>query len=378
MTIAHVLLIGLCNMFAVRASKVLVSLFALELGASVFAIGMLVAAYSVIPLLFALYAGKLADRLGMRLPMIFGSAGMACGLLVPFLAPSLAGLFVSAVLIGGSHVFYHVSAQNMVGTLSPMTDRTKHFSNFALFVAMGSFLGPLAAGFGIDAVGHARAYLLIAASPLVPLAIIFAKAGNWPRPGTAPGAGGRGSSADLWRIPELRRVLIAGGAVLTGFDLYDFYMPIYARSTGLSASAIGVVVSMYALASFAVRSMLPVLARRTNEETLLVYAMFLGAIGYVALPFFSNPWTLGAISFALGLGLGCGQPLSMTLTFSRSPASRSGEALGLRLTVNNITHVSVPLLFGGLGSMLGVAPVFWINAAILAASGWWARSASRR
>jgi len=41
----------------------------------------------------------------------------------------------------------------------------------------------------------------------------------------------------------------------------------------------------------------------------------------------------------------------------------------MRLTVNNFMHIAVPMLFGSLGSVLGVAPVFWANACILAAGG---------
>lgn len=363
-------------MFALRASKVLVSLFAIDLGASVFAIGVLVAAYSAFPLLLALYAGKISDRLGVRLPMVAGSAGLACGLLVPYFAPSLGGLYVSAALIGACFVFYNVSIQQLIGLLSGPHERTRNYSNYSVAVSVGSFLGPLAAGFGIDTVGHARTYLLLAAAPLVPIAILAVSGAGRPRAARALGESPRRSSADLWRDRELRRVLLVSGAILTGIDLYDFYMPVYSRSAGMSASAIGVVISMYAVAAFVVRTAIPALARRAGEEALITYAMFMGALGFVALPFFHDPWTLGALSFALGLALGCGQPLSMTLTYARSPADRTGEALGLRLAINNFMHFSVPLVFGSIGSILGLAPVFWINSAMLAASGWLSRRAA--
>jgi hypothetical protein len=57
------------------------------------------------------------------------------------------------------------------------------------------------------------------------------------------------------------------------------------------------------------------------------------------------------------------------LIYDRAPPARSGEALGLRLTVNNFMHIAVPMIFGTLGSAFGVAPVFYANAAILAAGG---------
>ena len=41
----------------------------------------------------------------------------------------------------------------------------------------------------------------------------------------------------------------------------------------------------------------------------------------------------------------------------------------MRLTVNKITQISIPLVFGGIGAVFGLAPVFWANAAFLLAGG---------
>jgi hypothetical protein len=57
------------------------------------------------------------------------------------------------------------------------------------------------------------------------------------------------------------------------------------------------------------------------------------------------------------------------LIFSRAPEGRSGEALGLRVTINQITHIAVPIVFGTIGSVFGVAPVFLANALILTGGG---------
>jgi hypothetical protein len=74
------------------------------------------------------------------------------------------------------------------------------------------------------------------------------------------------------------------------------------------------------------------------------------------------------LSFGIGLTLGCGQPLAQHRL--RPLAARDvAEVTGLRLTINNITHIGVPLAAGALGSAFGVAPVFWVNAVILATSG---------
>ena len=84
---------------------------------------------------------------------------------------------------------------------------------------------------------------------------------------------------------------------------------------------------------------------------------------------FRYAYLLAAVAFVLGLGLGCSQPLSLMLIYDRAPQGRSGEALGLRHAINNFMHIAIPLFFGSLGTMFGVAPVFLANAAIMAAGG---------
>ncbi len=103
--------------------------------------------------------------------------------------------------------------------------------------------------------------------------------------------------------------------------------------------------------------------------------MFAAGVVYLLFPFFENPWTLGIITFLLGLGLGCGQPLSMILTHSHSPEGRAGEAMGLRITANKIIQIGVPLVFGYIGGVFGLIPVFWSNAILLTVGGFFNRSA---
>ena len=66
-----------------KGSKILLTLFALDLGATPFTAGAIFAMYSVFPALLSVYAGKLSDRIGYRLPMFIGSTGISAGMLVP-------------------------------------------------------------------------------------------------------------------------------------------------------------------------------------------------------------------------------------------------------------------------------------------------------
>jgi len=371
MPITLLLFVVLVNMSAFRGSKVLVSLFALELGAPQIMLGVIVALYSLCPMLLALYAGKLSDRLGVRWPLALGSLGIALALLLPGLMPSLNMLYLSALLIGFSFVFYNVSVQSLVGTLSSVDARTRNFSNLSMMIASGGVLGPLIAGFAIDSFGHAAGYLCIAVLPVASAAILF-RAGR----GLAALSGGKSKNEEaggyavglLGNVP-LRRTLITSGIILTAIDLFQFYMPIYGHAIGLSASAIGMVLAMFAAAAFLVRIILPQIVSRFGEEQVLVSSIFIAAGTYLLFPLVESVLLLAAIAFLLGLGTGCGQPLTLMMIYARAPEGRTGEALGLRMSINNLTHIVVPLFFGAIGTAFGVAPVFLANAVMLGASG---------
>ena len=83
-----------------------------------------------------------------------------------------------------------------------------------------------------------------------------------PHSGRAPRDAADGGVRDLLAQPGLRRIIVVSGLVVTGVDLYTFYMPIYGHSIGLSATMIGVVLGSFAAATFVVRTTLPLLVRR--------------------------------------------------------------------------------------------------------------------
>jgi MFS family permease len=377
--IAAALAVAMCNMVAMRSSRVLLSLFALDLGAGISVIGFLVASISLFPLFLSIYAGRLTDRLGLRRPLVLGAAGVALAMSVPYFMPTLTGLFLSASLLGTSNIFFSLAMQHWIGLLgSNATERTRNFGNYATCVSVGAFLGPIIAGFGIDSVGHANAYLICGLFPLAAFIALAFFVRNQPGPEKREEGAAPGRAMDLIRVPELRRILITGGVLLTGIDMFEFYMPVYTRGIGHSASVIGMIIGMYSIAAFFVRSAIPKLVRWKSEEQLLTRCLAFGAIGYLMVPFLENAWLLGAIAFALGLCMGCGQPLTMSIIYNRSPAGRAGEALGLRLTSNNITHTGVPMIFGGLGAAIGVGPVFWVIAALLGTGAFYSGSGAQR
>lgn len=367
MSVYLIVFLAVLNQIGLKGSKMLVALYALELHASPFTIGLLVSMYAVFPLGLAVYAGRYSDRVGARRPMVLGSLGMCCSLLLPAALPSLTSLFVSASLVGTANIFFHVASHNLVGALGAASDRTRNFGTFSLGSAVSGMLGPVLVGFLIDGTGYGLSYCVLTAIAVVPGIFLSAYGRLIPRHvcGKPHTWRADGNVTDLLRIPRLRNTLLTSGVILTGIDLFNFYMPIHGRGIGLSASIIGVIVGMQAAAAFVVRLWMPWMSQRFGEMRVLTWSLAMAGATYFLFPSFRHPFLLATISFLLGLGLGCGQPLSIILTYNHSPPGRSGEALGLRLTVNKFTQIMVPVMFGSLGSAFGILPIFWASGALL-------------
>ena len=359
--------LALFNFTSVLAGRVLLVLYALKLGAQPFAVGILVATYSLLPVFLSWQVGRLSDRFGSRWLLMFGAAGGACGMLVPYYVLGLPAIFIAAAMNGLSNAFYGVSVQNLVGLLSEPQNRTLNFTNFSLVTSITNFIGPLLAGFSIDLSGHAAACLYLVVLSIMPVFMLAIWGGTLP--GGSRDVPRAGSIRDMLIGSGLWKVLVTSSLVITGTSLFQFYMPIYGHGIGLSASAIGIVLAMFSAAAFVVRGIIPRLIAWLGEEKVLACAFFLGAASFLLIPFFKSAVVLSMVSFAFGLGMGCGQPITMMMTFSNSAEGRSGEALGLRTTVNNLTKVVIPIIFGSIGSTFGIFPVFWGIALMLASGG---------
>jgi predicted MFS family arabinose efflux permease len=239
-----------------------------------------------------------------------------------------------------------------------------------LAVALGALLGPLLVGLSIDHNGHVPTFLYLTL-------IVAASCAGWiacrrviPHSGRATRAAATGGVRDLLGQPNLRRIIIMSGLVMAGVDLYNFYMPIYGHSINLSATMIGVILGTHAAANLVVRSFLPQLVRRWGDERVMTASMILAGVTFLLFPFVHQIAFLLLLSFALGLVLGVGQPLSLVMTYNRAPAGRTGEALGLRFTVVNLTHMVIPAAAGTIGAALGVVAVFFANSLLLLGGGY--------
>jgi MFS family permease len=367
MPIVLVLTLSTALFVASKGNRVLVTLSAVDAGAGPLQIGILFALHGLFPLLLAIYAGRIADRFNNKVLVYWGIAGYSLSLSIPYVWPGLTALYFSAAIGGFTSMLFVLAFQNLVGVLSTPQTRTRLYSWYALGESFGHGMGPIFTGLCIDNFSTTHTFLIVAmfSALWLPVALFYRRHFPAAKPVDAKTAGARRSSRDLLAIPAMRMALITNGVIMIGFDLFNLYIPVYGRSLGFSATTIGLIIGAYGLAAFITRVLLPSATARWGETRVLTVALAVPACAFALIPLTGNVWLLAPLAFIIGLGIGCGQPLSMVLAFNAAPEGRSAEAIAMRLAVSYGAHVFLPPLFGAVGTMLGLAPVFWICAMLL-------------
>jgi MFS family permease len=324
-------------------------------------------------MLVAVRTGRWLDEVGPWRPTLVGLLMMLGGMLLPAAFPyptaDVAPLMVSSALVGTGCMLVMITVQQLVGERADPNNRAASFSWLALGASISGFVGPVASGALIDAIGHRATFAVLVVEILIALAMLWWNRALLPIRHRRSGGPEPLNPFELLQHTELRRVMWATALISMSWDLQTFVIPVHGSGVGLSASQIGLVLGAFALATFVIRLAMPSLSRRFTEWQVLTFTLFCAMFAFILFPFFASLGPLIAVAFLLGLGLGAAQPNIMSLVHSRSPVGRVGEALGLRTTIINIGQVVLPLVFGAFGSVLGAGAMFWSMAALNGAGG---------
>lgn len=373
MSLARIIAVSVLAHMGYVSARMTASLYALENKISTFTVGVIVALFSLVPMLVAVRTGRWLDEVGPWRPTLTGLSMMLGGALLPALFPfataDVAPLMVSAALIGTGCMLVMVSVQKIVGERADPNNRAASFSWLALGASVSGFLGPVASGALIDTIGHRGTFAVLVAEILLALLLLRWNHRLLTQHHRKTALPEPLHPFELLKHTELRRVMFATALISMSWDLQTFVIPVHGSRVGLSASQIGLVLGSFAMATFVIRLAMPRLSRRYTEWQILTFTLFCATVAFVLFPFFGSFGPLIVVAFLLGIGLGAAQPNIMSLVHSRSPPGRVGEALGLRTTIINISQVVLPLVFGAFGAVLGAGAMFWSMALLTGAGG---------
>lgn len=363
---------------ALNLVRPLISYRTIAVGGEAVEVGLVTAAYALLPLVIAVSLGRFTDR-AARIAWIagLGSVILAVGSL--FLAGSggLLGLALASTVVGVGHLLCMVSAQALIARYSRPEHLDRDFGWFTAAASLGQLAGPLISGAiladasGAELLSATSTALLVAGVvaalgvlPLIPLARLRPMRRTAEQRAAPPVP-----TRDLLRRRRMPSALFTSLALLTAVDILTAYLPLIAESRGLSPMLVGVLLSMRAGASLLSRLTLPWMRRRWSRRALVVTSTAVAAVALtlVALPL-GGFAVLAAVLVVGGFLLGLGQPLTMAQVTTLAPEGARGAALALRIWGNRVGQVAVPAAAAGVAGAVGAPGALLFSAAILLAA----------
>ncbi|RZS57824.1 MFS transporter [Sphaerotilus mobilis] len=396
------------------------------------AAGLLLGLFSMVPVVTAVRAGRWTDRRGYHRPVrsavvIVVAAGLVAvpaaawsllwpevgsldgspvatpvasqgglglvQLLLLGLAASLAGTGSNLGLIAIQRSAGRLASHGRDVASSGATDRDeatrselkKVFSWLGIAPSLSNVIGPMLAGFLIDAIGFPGACAAMALLPLgtllcaarVPVGLApGSQTASTKASATAAASAGQRAVAPrqgvlaLLALPGVGGILLANWFFSTAWDLHTFLIPLMGHQNGLSASAIGTVLGVFALAVTAIRLLVPLLAERLTERHVMSGAMLVIGAVFLVYPWATTLGTMVVCALVLGLAQGIVQPMILSTLHQLAPPDQQGEVIALRSAVINLSSAVLPLVFGLLGGALGPALLFRAMAVLLWVGAW--------
>ena len=357
---------------AVYVARPMTSYRLLGLGAGAREVGLVTAAFALLPLFLAIPLGRYADRRHGGPLLLVGCAVQTCACVLLGLADTSLTIALASALLGLGHLGLALGAQAVIARESDERRHDQHFGLLAAGVSLGQLVGPLVGGFVLEgrslAAGTERAMFVaagIAAAATVCAALAERHVGAEAAARDGPA---RGSVREIVRTRGVPTGIFASLAVLAAADVFTAYMPVLGEERGISPGLVGVLLAVRAAASIGARIGIGPIVERMGRLRLISLAAAASAAAFAAMTVAHDPIVLGVLAAVAGFGLGFGQPLSMTLVVQLVPESSRATALAVRLTGNRIGQVAAPAVAGLIAGGAGVASVFWLLGAMLVGS----------
>jgi predicted MFS family arabinose efflux permease len=354
----------------VSITRVTTSYRAVELDLPVVWIGIISAAFAILPLGMAVWVGRFIDRGHDALAAWIGAALLVAACAGFAAWPSAAGLFAATAVLGVGQLFM-IAGQQMVCVRCAHPGRIEHvFGNYMVMNAVGQALGPYLVGvIGGGATLPPTEPLFMMALAAAVLALAFALA---LRPSRAQREAAATASpipiATLLRTPGLYPILILSVFSVTAGDLIVIYLPLLGTERHIDVEDIGLLLTLRAVAAIVARLLYARMVALTGRQTLTIGGTLAAALAFIAL---ALPMPLAVLALAnavIGFGLGLTTTLTLTGTLTLVPAAARATANSLRLVGNRIGQLVLPIGGGAVAAVTGVGGIFVLLAVALAAS----------
>ncbi|TDK59322.1 MFS transporter [Bacillus salipaludis] len=333
--------------------------YAEQIGASPTELGLLMAVYSFMQLIFAPIWGRVSDRIGRKPVMMIGIAGLGISFLIQGLSTQLWMLFAARILGGILSSANMPTAMAYVADITTEENRGKGMGIIGAATGLGFVFGPAVGGI-FSKISLGLPFLLASASSFITLILVFLllkesseKKSVEKRPSLLEAFNGPTS------ILFVMQLLIS--LSLSGLEATFAYFA--AKKAGIDTVELGYVFMIMGFASAIIQGgLVGRLTKKYGERMVIQGGIIVSAIGFGLILLVNSFLTAAVYLTIFGIGNGVIRP-SVSALLTKTSTAGHGSSTGLLSSFDSLGRIIGPPMGGWLFSITIGLP--YISGAVL-------------
>ncbi|MCL6573277.1 MAG: MFS transporter [Bacillus sp. (in: Bacteria)] len=323
--------------------------YAEEIGANPTELGLLMAVYSLMQLIFAPIWGRVSDRIGRKPVMMIGIAGLTLSFLIQALSTQLWMLFVARIIGGILSSANMPTAMAYVADITTEENRGKGMGIIGAATGLGFVFGPAIGGI-FSKFSLSMPFYLASASSFITLILVFLFLKESAQKKNASTE----KKQSFWKefrgtVSILFYVQLLISLSLSGLEATFAYFA--AKKAGMDSIQLGYVFMIMGFASAIVQGGLVCrLTKKYGESAVIQGGIVVSTIGFGLILLVNNFTTAAIFLTIFGIGNGVIRP-SVSSLLTKTSTSGHGSSTGLLSSFDSLGRIIGPPLGGWLFSM---------------------------
>ena len=349
----------------------LLPVYAHELGAGAFQVGLVFAAFSLTRSIFVPYFGKLSDKKGKK---PFLTTGLFIFFFLSILytySKNIETLILLRLGQGFASAMVLPVAQAYIGIMTPPQKEGRVMGLFSISLYGGLSIGPLLGGVVKDWYSINASFLSMGALCLLGfvLCLLFLPREEVIQKNNPSGSGKPKSYLAIVKTPAIFSLFTFRICFTTCIGIIWTFLPLFANTMlDLSSSAIGFVIMINVFIAGLLQAPMGYIADRFSKKIMVTAGGVLAIISLLCLNYATSFNGLVIANGIFGLAGGISLPAIMALGIIEGRKTRAmGSIMGLLTMAHSLGMLIGPLLAGIIIDVFSIETIFITGAAILGA-----------
>ena len=343
----------------------LVPVYAVELGAGGFQVGLIIASFNLARTFFYPLSGRLSDRWGRKPFITLGMLLYALVSVLYVMADRVDTLILVRLLHGMTSVLVAPVAMALVADIAPK-DRMGLFmgtQNMAVMLGLG--VGPVAGGIIRDLFGMQMAFYAMGGLAL----LTFLGVASF-----IPGDHQR--QEGVKRQPPAPIKILLKNRIILGIFLLRFFLaagqgsvytflPLFALQINLTSSQVGIILGTNIFLIAMLQRLFGGVADRVNPLSMIIAGSLISGIAVLGFPLGQGLAAVMACNILMGIGNGISMPGGLVLTGRVGKSLGMGSTMGFTDTGWSLGMIVSPILSGVIMDSLGLSMIFYAGGMLI-------------